>query len=144
MIQTHGGLKSLKLSRKPINTPLKVRVSMSFHSPLQSRERTLTSTLEISIILVLRHKEKSSDGRSWCLRDLLRLWGYLHRLESIQEHFDQMYVVLFSISMFSLVFLLFLNTYLFVAIVLGSPMIDLHTPYAIQSMGTEQSEVPNN
>ena len=50
----------------------------------------------------------------------------------------------FSRSMLSMVFLLFLNTYLFVAIVLGSPMIDLHTPYAIQSMGTEQSEVPNN
>ena len=120
MIQTHGELKSLKLSGKPINTPLRVRVSMSCHSPLQSRERTLTSTLEISTILVLRHKEKSSGGRSWYLRDLLRLWGYLHRLESIQEHFDQMYVALFSRSMFSMVFLLFFNTCLFVAVDLES------------------------
>ena len=50
----------------------------------------------------------------------------------------------FSRSMFSMVFLLFLNTYLSVAIVLESPIIDLHTPYAIQSMGTDQSKVPNN
>ena len=54
------------------------------------------------------------------LRDLLQLWSYLHRLESIREHSDQRYVALFSRSMFSLVFLLFLNTCLFVAIDLES------------------------
>ena len=40
---------------------------MSFHSLFQSKVKTLASTLEISTILVLRHKEQSSGGRSWVL-----------------------------------------------------------------------------
>ena len=144
MTQAHDGLKSLKPNRKPINTPLGIRVSMSFHSPLRSRERTLTSTLKISTISVLRHKVESSNRRSWCLWDLLWLWSYLHRLESIWEHSDQRYVTLFSKSMFFMVFLLFFNTCLSVAIDLESPRIDLHAPYTIQGMETEQSGVPNN
>ena len=115
---------------------------MSFHSPLRSRERTLTSTLKISTISVLRHKVESSNRRSWCLWDLLWLWSYLHRLESIWEHSDQRYVTLFSKSMFFMVFLLFFNTCLSVAIDLESPMIDLHAPYTIQGMETEQSGFP--
>ena len=67
MIQAHGKLKSLKLNRKPINTPLGVRVSKSCHSLLQSRERTLTFTLGIVTISVPRHKEESLGERSWCL-----------------------------------------------------------------------------
>ena len=54
------------------------------------------------------------------LRDLLQLWNYLHRLESIREHSDQRHVALFSRSMFFMVFLLFLNTCLSVAIDLKS------------------------
>ena len=56
------GLKSLKLSRKPINTPLGVKVFKS--CPLQSSERTLTSTFEIFTILVSKQKEELSDRRS--------------------------------------------------------------------------------
>ena len=139
MTQSHGGLKSLKLSRKPINTPLRVRVSMSFHSPLQSRERTLASTLEISTIFVLRHKEESSSGRSWCLRDLLRLWSYLRQLESIQEHPYQRFVDFFSRSMFSMVFLLFFNTCLSVAIDLES--LGYICMHLTRSMAWEQSNL---
>ena len=52
-----------------LTTPLRVKVFMSYHSPLQSRERTLASTLEISTISVRKHKEESSGERSWCLQD---------------------------------------------------------------------------
>ena len=54
------------------------------------------------------------------LQDLLRLWSNLHQLKSIQEHSNQKYVVLFSKPMFSMVFLLFLNSCLSVAIDLES------------------------
>ena len=50
------------------------------------------------------------------LQDTLRLWSNLHQLESIQERLNQMYVRLFSKSMFSIVFILFLHTCLFVVI----------------------------
>ena len=56
--------KSLKPNRKPINTPLRVRVSKSYHFPFQSRERILVSTLDIFTILVPSYKEESSGGRS--------------------------------------------------------------------------------
>ena len=104
MTQAYGGLKSLKPNKKPINTLLGVRVSKSFHSLHQSRERTLVST-----ILVPRHKEESLGRRSWCLWDPLWLWCYLHRLELIREHPNQRYMTLFSRSMFSMVSILFLN-----------------------------------
>ena len=117
MTQAHSGLKSLKLGKNPINTPIRVRVSKSFHSPIQFKERTLASILEISTISVPRHKEQSLGGRSWCLQDPLRLWIYLLQLELIQEHLDQRYVVLFSRSMFSMLSFFF-NAYL-------STMIDL-------------------
>ena len=54
------------------------------------------------------------------LQDLLRLWSNLDQLKSIQEHSNQKYVVLFSKPMFSMVFLLFLNSCLSVAIDLES------------------------
>ena len=57
MTQAHSGLKSLKPSSKPINTPLEVKVFRSSHSPIQSREETLAPTLEISTISVSRHKK---------------------------------------------------------------------------------------
>ena len=82
MTQAYGGLKSLKPNRKPIKTPLRLKVSKSFYFPFQSRERTLASILEISTISVPRHKEESLNRRSWCLRDSLRLWSYLYQLES--------------------------------------------------------------
>ena len=50
------------------------------------------------------------------LQDTLRLWSNLHQLESIQEHLNQMYVTLFSKSMFSMVSILFLHICLFVVI----------------------------
>ena len=75
---------------------------------LQSRERTLASILEISTILVLRHKKESSGRSSWCLRDPSWLWSYLHWLELIQEHPDQRYVSLFFKSMFSMLSYCFL------------------------------------
>ena len=103
-----------------LTTPLRVKVFMSYHSPLQSRERTLASTLEISTISVRKHKEESLGERSWCLQDPLWLWSYLHRLELIQEHSDKMYVVLFSRSMFSMESILFFNICLSAAIDLES------------------------
>ena len=121
MTQTHGRLKSLKPNRELINTSLVIRVSNFSHSPLYSRERTLDSILDISTISVPKHKEESLGGKSWCLRDPLWLWSYLHLLELIHEHSDQRYVALFSRSMFSMVSLLFLNVCLSIAIDLESP-----------------------
>ena len=105
---------------KPINTLLGVRVSMSCYSSLQSKERILAFILEISTISVPRHNEKSSGRRSWCFRDPLRLQSCLHRLESIRKPLDQRYVTLFSRSIFSMVSLLFFNTYLSATIDLES------------------------
>ena len=118
MTQAHSELKSLKLNKKPLNTPLGVRVSKSYHSSIQFRERILTSTLEISTISVPRHKE--SDGKLWSLRNPLRLLSFLHQLELIQEHLDQRHVALFSRSMFFMVSILFFNTYLAIVIDLES------------------------
>ena len=65
MTQAHGGLKSLKCNKKPINTSLKVKVSTSCHFPFQSGKKTLASTLEISTICMPRYKEESLGERSW-------------------------------------------------------------------------------
>ena len=70
-----------------------------------------------------KHKEDSSKGGSWCLRDPLRLWSYLHQLELIREYLDQRYIALFSISIFSTVSLLFFSNFLSVAIDLESPKV---------------------
>ena len=140
MSQAHSGLKSLK----PINTPSMVKVSKSYHSSLQFRERTLVSTLEISTILVLRHKEESSGGRSWCERDPLWLWSYLHRLELIREHLDQRYVSLFSRSMFSMVSILFLNIFLSTVIDLESLRYICMHPTWSRAWEWSNLRVPNN
>ena len=115
--------QSLKLRRKPINALLAVRVSKSCISPF-SVLRAIASILEISTISMLKHKEESPNGRSWCLQDPLQLRSYLHRLKLIWEHLDRRYVDLFPIYiyiyMFSMISLLFCNTCLSVAIDLES------------------------
>ena len=63
-----------------------------------------------------KHKKESLGRKSWCLRDPLQLWSYVHRLELIWEHPDQRYVTLFSIYMIYVVSILFFNTYLSIAI----------------------------
>ena len=111
--------QSLKLRRKPINALLAVRVSKSCISPF-SVLRAIASILEISTISMLKHKEESPNGRSWCLQDPLQLRSYLHRLKLIREHLDRRYVDLFPIYMFSMISLLFCNACLSVAIDLES------------------------
>ena len=56
-----------------------------------------------------KHKEESSGGRL----DPLQLLSYLHRLESIQEHSDQIYVALLYESMISMVSILILEYLVF-------------------------------
>ena len=63
MTQTYGGLKSFKLSKKPIITPLGIRVSMSCHFLFMVQRENHTSTLEISTISVPRHKEESLERK---------------------------------------------------------------------------------
>ena len=126
---------------KLINTILGVRFSYLAIFSLQFQERTLASTLDISVISVPRHKEESLGGRSWCLWDPLQLWSYLHWLNwsgNIQIKSMRHYYLNLS-SMISILFF----EYMFICCNrFREPMIDLHAPYTIQGMGTEWSGVP--
>ena len=108
-----------------------------------SLERTITFTLEISTILMPKHKKNPLSGRSWCLRDLLRLWSYLHWLESIWKHLDQRYVALFSRFMIYVVSISIFGYLVFHYDRFRELKIDFHAPHEIQGMRTKWSRVPN-
>ena len=86
----------------------------------------------------------SSSRRLWYLWDPLRLWSYLHWLESIREHLDQRYVALLSKSMIFVVSILVFDYLVFHCDRFRKPRIDFYAPYKNQGMGTKWFGVPNN
>ena len=92
MTQAHDGLKSLKLSRKPINTGIRFLSLVILF--FQSKEKTIASILKISTISMSRHKEESLRGRSWVYKKFtgitqvacMRIARDAHRLLALELH----------------------------------------------------------